>query len=94
MPAGGDQRPPRRALLLYELDHRQPIGFLDRDGLPRDNQGKKVAVHDEGWFGDKRVEGWPMVLFAEVPCILHLSCGVSLAPMSRASAQTGPPRTS
>lgn len=90
MPAGGDQRPPERALLLYELDRQEPVGYLDGDGLPRDMDNKLKRVVKGTFFDRSSVEGWPLVLFAEVPALLHLACGVTLAPMRRASATTGP----
>jgi hypothetical protein len=85
-------RSPRRVLDLYELGHREPIGFVDPDGVVRDDDGRVMEPEPDEWFRSVRISGWPMILFAEVPALLHLSCGISVAPMSHADG-TGPKRT-
>jgi hypothetical protein len=65
-----------RRLDLYELDAREPVAFVDRDGIVRPSAGALL----------------PTVLFAELPTPLHLSAGITIAPLSDASEATGPER--
>lgn len=78
-------------LLLYELDHREPIGYVDALGEIRHMDGRAATIKYDLSTGSKNgVPGWPKVIFADVPTILHLACGHTIAPLSQASAKTGP----
>jgi len=69
---------------VYELDHREPIGYVDREGMLRLPDGSRAGSAGLTW---------PLVLFADVPVLLHLSCGHSLAPFAKANADTGSARS-
>lgn len=65
-------------LALYELDVREPVAELDDGG----------QLHR--LVGGAPTSGLPKILFADVPIMLHLTCGISVAPMDQASEETGP----
>ncbi len=78
-------------LLLYELDHREPIGYVDALGEIRHMDFRAATIKYDLSTGRKSgVPSWPKVIFADVSTILHLACGHTIAPMSEASAETGP----
>ena len=67
---------------LYELDSREPLGHVNHEGALCLPDGHRV---------DSDAIAWPLILFADVPVMLHLSNGYSLAPFAKANDRTGPP---
>lgn len=55
-----------RGMRLYEADNPEPVATID----------------EEGHVLGARPDRLPRILFAAVPVMLHLTCGISIAPLA------------
>lgn len=68
----------KNKLLLYELDIREPVAELDFEGKLIDLEVRTISFK------------LPKILFAEIPTIMHLTCGHCIQPLEYSSEFTGP----
>lgn len=79
-------------LPLYEASVREPVAYMDEGGTVTNTKGARVEkVPDAPGYFKRNGEGnpepsdpLPCILFGGVKEPLHLECGLSVAPFSKA----------
>jgi hypothetical protein len=90
------RKPVEPWLDVYELDTNEPCVLIDFHGVPWFQGFKQYEEYDdESDFGEiKQSSRVPEILFADIPVMVHTAYGFSIAPLSEASENTGPIKSS
>jgi hypothetical protein len=82
--------PVQPELLIYELDHRDPLFSIDHSGQLWRKPSEEIYNSNQR-LGDIAVSPpTPSVLFADIPVMIHTIYGFSIAPLDQANDRTGP----